>query len=215
MTGSRLAAAALLLTACAREPARRPAPPPYRAASLASAGRVDGRVVMPEGSDPSLAVLWFDDLRAGKPIPLARRYELDLEGGAFVPAVQATLAGGALLVRDDDEARVYARFLLTDAGDSLLGVVQESGAGQVVPTSRALAKAGLVRVTCDMHRSAQAWIRVFDQPYFAQADSAGRFAIDSVPAGTWLLRAWHPVLGDRDQFVTVDSAGTVLVDLEY
>jgi len=211
----------LALAACARErpPAPRaapPPPPPYRAVGIAGAGRVDGVVIVAGGARMEEVVVWLDGIRAGKPLPLARRFEIDHENGELVPRVQAAIRGGMLNVRNADDSAHRARFVLAGADpatDSLLAVVEESGAGQVVPVPGPLARVGLVLATCDLHPVTRGWIRVFDQPYFTVPDSAGRFAFDSVPPGRWRLRAWSPVAGDIGRDVIVDSAGSARIEL--
>lgn len=212
----RAAALLALLAACARDKAAA-LPPfvPYRAIAMPGAGRIDGRVDLPENADPSEVVVWLDDARAGKPVPLERRYEIDNVRNTLVPRVQTAIQGGTLNVRNADDHLHRARFTLTGAADTLLGVVEEAGAGQVVPATQLLARAGLIVVTCDWHPATRAWIRVFDHPYFTQPDSAGRFVLDSVPAGSWRMHAWHPALGARDILVTVDSAGLAFADVRF
>lgn len=50
--------------------------------------------------------------------------------------------------------------------------------------SRVFPKAGLVKLYCDLHSYMSAVIFVFDHPWFAVPDAAGRFVLDDVPAGT-------------------------------
>jgi hypothetical protein len=211
------AALLVMLGACSRERGATANAPlaPYVVTADPAAGRLNGLVTMPAGSSPSDVIVWLDGVRAGKPLPLARRYEIDHESNAVVPLVQAVMQGGTLNVRNADETRHRARFTLTGAADSLLGVVEETGAGQVVPAPKLLKRPGMVVVTCDDHPGTRGWIRVFDQPYYANVDSTGRFAMDSVPPGRWELHAWHPVLGERITRVTVDSAQLAFVDLKY
>jgi hypothetical protein len=219
---TRAALALALLAACSRERATdQPAPPPpspYREVAIGAPGRVGGVVVMPESLRPEDVVVWLDDVRSGKPLPIARRFELDHVRERLVPKVQTAVVQGTLNVRNTDDTVHRARFTLVGmAGrpDSVLGTVEETGAGQLVPTTRVLTRPGLIVVTCDQHPATRGWIRVFDQPYFTIADSAGRFAFDSVPPGRWRLVAWHPSLGERDRSVTVDSAGLDYVEVRY
>ena len=64
-----------------------------------------------------------------------------------------------------------------------------------------------------MHPWARAWVAVFDHPYVTTTERGGAFTIDSVPAGTYSLVAWHPRLGVVRQKVTVEAgreAGVVV-----
>jgi len=161
-------------------------------------------------------IVWLDDVRTGKALPLARRFEIDHQNSELIPRAQAAIAGGMLNVRNADDSAHRARFTLSGVSgraDSVLAVVEESGAGQVVPSPGPLGRAGLVTVTCDLHPATRGWIRVFDQPYFTTPDSAGRLAFDSVPPGRWRLRAWSPGLGESEREVVVDSAGSAFAEL--
>lgn len=207
------AIALALLTACAGEQA--PWIAPYRAVPNVSAGRIDGRLAVGDSIDPQDIVVWLDDVRTGKPQPLPRRYQLDHERGKFSPRVQAAFVGGALLVRSLDATHFRVSFRRDAASDSVIASVEETGPGQVVPTARPLTREGIISAVTNEQRPARAWMLVFEQPYFAEPDSAGRFAMDSVPAGTWRMRAWHPRLGLRDTLVRVDSARVSFADVSY
>ena len=166
----RAACACLCLVACGRErapaPSAPPPPPAYRTITIAGAGRVDGWVTAGEGARMDEIIVWLDDVRTGKALPLARRFEIDHENSELIPRAQAAIAGGMLNVRNADDSVHRARFTLTGVSgraDSVLVVVEESGAGQVVPAPGPLGRAGLVTVTCDLHPATRGWIRVFDQ----------------------------------------------------
>ncbi|MEZ5582876.1 MAG: hypothetical protein R3F37_08990 [Candidatus Competibacteraceae bacterium] len=47
---------------------------------------------------------------------------------------------------------------------------------------------GLVRVYCNIHSRMVGFIHVFAHPYFAVTDLTGRFAIEGIPPGTYLLK---------------------------
>lgn len=64
-------------------------------------------------------------------------------------------------------------------------------------------KPGLVKVFCDLHSNMTAFILVSASPWVVQPDDTGRFVLDGIPEGTYVLRMWHPERGVRTQTVTV------------
>src|SRR5205085_6133428 len=48
-----------------------------------------------------------------------------------------------------------------------------------------------VKLSCDIHGWMNAWVRVFDNPYFAVTDKDGKFEIKNAPAGNFRLVAWQ------------------------
>ena len=113
---------------------------------------------------------------------------------------QAAIAGGMLDVQNLDPVAHHTRFTMAGA---TLDVVDQSDAGQVVPTAAVIAHPGLVAVRCDVHPGTRAWIRVFDHPYFTVTTREGSFTIDSVPPGTYRLAVWQPSLGERDTTIHI------------
>lgn len=150
------------------------------------------------------AVAWLADVRTGKRLPLARRYDLSIEACRMVPRTQAALVGGTLNVSNSDRAQHRARFLRQGTRDPV-AVAPYSDEGQVVPVTAALAKPGLVEARCDVHPWGRSWIAVFDQPYFAVTGRDGGFVLDSVPPGKYTLVVWHPRLGVTRDTVRVNA----------
>jgi hypothetical protein len=73
----------------------------------------------------------------------------------------------------------------------------------------------MIRVKCNIHPWMRAWVGVVPHPYFAVTDSEGMFDLTQVPPGTYLLEAWHEVLGRIEQEVTVDPKGTSELVLRF
>ncbi len=160
------------------------------------------RVRLVEGSGDRVAgaVVWLEGIHAGKPLPSLRRYDLATRHCEARPLTQAVIAGGMLNVQNLDPVPHRTRFTM---GGATLDVVDQSDAGQVVPTAVVIAHPGLVAVRCDVHPATRAWIRVFDHPYFTVTTRDGAFTIDSVPPGTYTLAVWQPSLGERDTTIHV------------
>ena len=72
-----------------------------------------------------------------------------------------------------------------------------------------------VGLTCDRHDFMENWLYVVKNPYYAISDKSGNFAIDQVPPGDYNLVAWHPVLGIKEQRVTITPEGSLPVDFEF
>jgi len=61
----------------------------------------------------------------------------------------------------------------------------------------------MVPLMCNVHPWMKAYIGVVDHPFFAVSDETGAFVIKGLPAGTYVLEAWHEALGTSDQTITV------------
>jgi plastocyanin len=50
--------------------------------------------------------------------------------------------------------------------------------------------AGLVTLRCDIHEHMRALILVLDTPHFVVSDTGGRYRLDGLPPGRYVLKAW-------------------------
>jgi hypothetical protein len=157
-------------------------------------------------------VVWLDGVRAGKPLPLEKRIEVESDHCMLTPRVQAAVTGSAVNVIGHDDFRQHLRFL--SAGDSaarasvLLGKDE-----QVIPTELPAKTPGLVIVRDADHPWPRAFLAVFDHPYFAVTKPDGSFSIDGVPAGKYTLVAWHERTGRTEQAVTVAANSAAKIEL--
>lgn len=71
-----------------------------------------------------------------------------------------------------------------------------------------------VRVKCDVHPWMAAWIGVVAHPFFAVTAADGSFAIEGLPAGSYVVRVAHPVLGAVDTKVEVADGAAAEVSVE-
>jgi hypothetical protein len=74
-----------------------------------------------------------------------------------------------------------------------------------ITITRAIVRAGNVRLSCNTHPWMRGWMIVTDEAA-ALSGIDGRFTIDNVPPGTYELRVWHEALKGAPQKVTVTSA---------
>ncbi|HEY7317098.1 MAG TPA: carboxypeptidase regulatory-like domain-containing protein [Candidatus Binatia bacterium] len=87
--------------------------------------------------------------------------------------------------------------------------------GTTIDATARIRQAGVLKVVCDTHAWMLAYIHVFDHPYFAVTDDHGTFSIPNLPAGTYILKAWHEDAGLKSQEVSVAETGEVRTVFEF
>jgi hypothetical protein len=72
-----------------------------------------------------------------------------------------------------------------------------------------------VTMQCGMHPFMQGHGLAVENPYFAVTGLDGTFTIKDLPAGTHRIKAWHPILGEKVQDVTVAANGTTSLGFSF
>jgi hypothetical protein len=162
--------------------------------------------VVRQGNGLGGAVVWLDDIRRGRPLPLQRRLELESDKCRLTPRVQAGVVGSAVNVLAHDGFRQHLRFLAGGEREPR-AVVLLGDYEQVIPTERPFAEPGLVVVRDSDHAWPTAYLAVFDHPYFAVTAPNGTFRIDGVPPGRYTLKVWHERTMPAEQQVDVSATG--------
>ena len=137
---------------------------------------------------------------------------LDNEGCAFVPHVQAGMAGSRLEVTNADPIMHNTHLFLQygSRSRSLLNMALPT-AGVRLDASRGARWPGVIEVRCDVHQWMSAYILLFEHPYYAVTDSLGRFRIEGVPVGTYTVKVWHETLGELEDEVKVEPDKTASI----
>jgi hypothetical protein len=141
---------------------------------------------------------------------------IDNEGCAFVPHVQAGMAGSRLEVSNADPIMHNTHLFLQygSRSRSLLNMALPT-AGVTLDASRGARRPGVIEVRCDAHQWMSAYILLFEHPYYAVTDSLGSFRIEGVPAGTYTVKVWHEALGDLEDEVQVEPGKTASVAFSF
>jgi plastocyanin len=130
-----------------------------------------------------------------------RRATMDQRNETFVPHVLAVTVGTIVDFPNSD--LVYHNvFSLSKAARFDLGRYAV-GRSKTVRFDTP----GVVRVFCDIHSHMNAFVLVFDHPFFAVTDGAGRFRIPGVPPGSYDVVAWREGDSSDPQPVTVPEGG--------
>jgi plastocyanin len=134
----------------------------------------------------------------------------------FQPSYMGAGAGDTIVV-DNQDALLHNTHLALQLGARVrtMGNWGLSDKGSSIRAEGPLRLPGNLDVTCDAHPWMTAHITVFDHPYFATSDQAGRFEIKDVPAGTYTVKVRHQVLGEREKTVTVKAGTTTNVAFAY
>lgn len=125
---------------------------------------------------------------------------LDQTGCTYVPHVLGMQKGQVIRIVNNDPImhNVHAYHLKTRKDLFNFG---QSKKGQ--SESRTLQRTGMVQVKCDVHGWMGSYIGVVNHPFFSISDDAGAFRLADLPAGTYVVEAWHEKFGSHTQTVTV------------
>jgi plastocyanin len=70
-------------------------------------------------------------------------------------------------------------------------------------------------VKCDVHPWMNAFVGVFNHPFFSVTGTDGKFTISGLDPGTYELTAWHERLGTQTATVTVGGADTKAQNFKF
>lgn len=73
----------------------------------------------------------------------------------------------------------------------------------------------MVRIKCDVHPWMLAWAGVTDHPFYSTSDETGAFNIQNLPAGDYVIEAWHEEYGTQTQNVTVGDGESATLDFTF
>jgi plastocyanin len=118
----------------------------------------------------------------------------------YAPHVTTAMPGQALVVKNADATYHNVHGWL--AAKTLWNESSPAGSADIEKAD--VGKAGdVVELKCDVHPWMHAYVVVTDHPFVAVTGDDGSFTIANVPAGKYVVEAWHPTLGTKTAKVTV------------
>lgn len=139
---------------------------------------------------------------------------IDQEHETFVPRVLALRDGQRVRFKNSDGGNHNVRTATLDPRNEF-NVFTGAGGGYE-HAFHADPKQRPVRIGCDLHPWMQAWIYVFEHPYFAVTDEQGRFEIKDVPPGAYWLVVRQPDGGlSHEQPLIIRANEAARIDVRF
>jgi plastocyanin len=136
------------------------------------------------------------------------RARMDQRNEQFLPRVLAITVGTIVDFPNSDKT-FHNVFSLSPVRRFNLGRFPPGRTGSV-----RFDRPGIVPVFCDIHSHMSAYVLVFNHPFFALSDDAGRYEIAGVPAGSYTLKVWSELGTASARRVAVTEGGTVEADFQ-
>lgn len=162
------------------------------------------------------AVVYLDGVERGKGWdPPEEGYVLDQRECRFLPEVLIVPRGEKLTITNSDTVphNIHAYEVIGRARRGLFNIAQPQP-GRIEKELK-VRSSPIVKVECDLHNFMHGWVFVASTPYTAWTDSQGQFLLADVPPGHYVLKAWHPVLGEKEAEVVVQAGKTSTISLEF
>jgi len=129
---------------------------------------------------------------------------LDQRGCIYHPLTLALQVDQKLTIKNSDPTlhNVHAY----QAGATFSNQAQPPSARPL--TKKLPAAATVLQFKCDVHPWMQVYLGVVDHPYFRVTGPDGTFRLADVPAGDYVVGAWHERFGTREARVTLAAGET-------
>lgn len=134
---------------------------------------------------------------------------LDQNGCVYAPRVVALQVGQPLLMQNSDPTFHNVR---SRSRANAFNVAQPL---QGTKTPRTFNRSEIFTVTCDVHPWMNGVVGVFDHPFFAVTREDGSFSLQGLPAGEYVLEAWHEQFGTQRVTVTVGATESKSVEFRF
>lgn len=143
--------------------------------------------------------------------PPATTATMDQKGCQYIPHVFGVQVGQLVEILNSDPTLHNVHALPTNNDEFNTGQPVQ---GMKLERSFAAAEV-MVPFKCDVHGWMNAYVGVLDHPFFSVSGDGGSFDIQSLPAGSYVVEAWHEKLGTQTQNVTVGEGETQEITFSF
>ncbi len=140
----------------------------------------------------------------GEPVVIMQK------GCEYHPHVFGIMEGQKLKIVNGDSTNHNIHFL-PKVNDEMNFSQPKKGMEKLVE----LVKEGTFPMKCDVHPWMKAYCQVFDHPFFTVTGKDGTFEIPNLPAGKYVIEAWHETFGTLTFDVEVATGQTVEKDFTF
>lgn len=133
------------------------------------------------------------------------------QGRQFMPYVRAVQAGTAVSFPNRDDVRHHV-YSFSPAKVFELKLYRGTPEKPIV-----FDKPGVVTLGCNIHDWMLGYIYVTDSPYFGVSGADGHVNMSNLPAGAYVVRAWHPasIASEADSQRGIDVARDTNQELAF
>ncbi|HSN04420.1 MAG TPA: carboxypeptidase regulatory-like domain-containing protein [Nitrospira sp.] len=160
-------------------------------------------------------IVTVEGVEKGKPFDF-QETTLEANMCQFVPFVSVVRNGRPLRVTNLDSVSHDLQFYERDREYIFImfhrPALTKAGTSDVV---RFTGNRRGVTMQCGMHPYMQGHGLAVENPYYAITGLEGTFSIKDLPAGTYRIKAWHPILGERVQEIMVAENGSASVGFTF
>jgi len=176
-----------------------------------SSGAVDGTVIGRQ-LQKNVQLVYLEKVDVAEATKPTEGAVLDQKGNVYYPHVLPIVVGSTVKIQSSDPElhNVYAE----KGTEVLFNSAMPAGSP---PRNRTFEELGVVALSCSIHKEMSAFVVVLQNRFFAAPDKTGKFRIEGVPTGSYVLRIWGEKLDEatlQNKFeVKVPSEGSLPVEI--
>jgi len=137
--------------------------------------------------------------------------ELDQKGCHYVPHVFGMMAKQPLKIVNNDDTLHNIHAMPTNSKEFNVG--QPNKGMETLKTFAA--PEVMVHFKCDVHPWMSAYVGVMSNPFYSVSGDDGTYSLKGLPAGDYVIAAWHEKYGEQTEKVKLGDGETKTVDFKF